>query len=317
MINGQQHSSRLATPFPIELLLRASVNNDANFGAGHFLAIYTSPRFRIKIPEGISDELDQEIGIRQGCPLSPYLYIIATSCQMTDLLRDIQDLEIELPRGARYPTLLFADDTLLLANKAAHMEQLLKLMIEHSIPYNLTLNKEKCQLLVTNDVGSRVNFPDGTPVSRQKQIKYLGATFTATLDVGSILRQKTTEASATMRALQPLWKDTQISTSWKLVIYNAVIRTRVFYTLETLELTPGQQRILDTLYFRGLRKILHKRSTFIDRYWTHERLLRLANLRTLFRAEYERKWQDLAKIGFFTILAAFVSLWLGMQRLCA
>ena len=80
-----------------------------------------------------------------------------------------------------------------------------------------------------------------------------------------------------MRTLQPLWTDNQISTSWKLIVYNAVIRTRVFYTLETLELTPGQQRTLDTLYFRGLRKILKKQSTFMDRWWTHERLLRLAN----------------------------------------
>ena len=240
-------------------------------------AIYTSPRFRIKIPEGISDEFQQEIGIRQGCPLSPYLYIIATSCQMTDLLKDFDKLDIELPTGARYPTLLFADDTLLFTEKAAHMEHLLRLVIEHSSPYNLVLNKGKCQLLVTNDVGSRVSFPDGTPVTRQEKIKYLGATFNTTLDINRIVRQKITDASATMRTLQPLWADNHISTSWKLVVFNAVIRSRVFYTLETLELTPGQQRILDTLYFRGLRKLLKKRSAFIDRYWTHERLLNLAN----------------------------------------
>ena len=35
--------------------------------------------------------------------------------------------------------------------------------------------------------------------------------------------------------------------------------------------------MLDTLYFRGLRRILRKRSTFIDRTWTHERLIGLAN----------------------------------------
>ena len=107
-------------------------------------AIYTSPRFRIRIPEGVSDEFHQEIGSRQGCPLSPYLYIVATSCQMTDLLKDFGNLDIEPPTGARFPTLLFADDTLLFSEKAAHMERLLRLVIEHSTPYNLTLNKGKC-----------------------------------------------------------------------------------------------------------------------------------------------------------------------------
>ena len=63
--------------------------------------LYVSPKFRIKIPEGISDEFEQKIGIRQGCPLSPYLYIIATSRLMTDVLQDWEkETENELPPGA-------------------------------------------------------------------------------------------------------------------------------------------------------------------------------------------------------------------------
>ena len=92
-----------------------------------------------------------------------------------------------------------------------------------------------------------------------------------------ITRQKFTEASQTLRLLMPLWSDNQISTAWKLVVFNAIIRSRVFYTLETLELTPSHQRTLDTLYYRGLRKILHKPATYIDRTRTHDRLLTLAN----------------------------------------
>ena len=68
-------------------------------------AIYQNPKFRIKIIEGISDEFNQEIGIRQGCPLSHYLYIIATSCLMTDLLRDFDREDTPVPQGATYPTL--------------------------------------------------------------------------------------------------------------------------------------------------------------------------------------------------------------------
>ena len=89
-------------------------------------------------------------------PISISQYIIATSCLTTDLLKDSQDMDITPPLGAAHPTLLFADDTLLITERAAHMEKLLELVIEHSRPYNLTLNKAKCQLLVTNDVGSRL-----------------------------------------------------------------------------------------------------------------------------------------------------------------
>ena len=240
-------------------------------------SIYKSPRFRIRIPEGISDEHTQDIGIRQGCPLSPYLYIVATSCLMQDFLADYNRTIRELPVGLRYPTLLFADDTLLLTKKARQMTNTLALIISHSNNYNLQLNKDKCQLLVTNDLGCPVHFPDQTPVTKHEAIKYLGATFHAKLDMGYILRLKTSDAAQTLRTLAPLWSDTHIATAWKLTVFNALIRTRIFYTLETLEITPSQQRRLDTLYFRGLRKILKKPSTYIDRAWTHERLLRTAN----------------------------------------
>ena len=240
--------------------------------------LYASPKFRIKIQEGISEEFEQQIGIRQGCPLSPYLYIIAPSCLMTDVLKDWEnEPENAPPPGASHPALLFADDTLLLTDTATKMTRLLELIINHSDTYNLKLNRAKCQLLVTNDRGTRVHFPDGTETEKHPSIKYLGATFSATLDVGMIVRQKLTEASATMRLLAPPWTDAHISIAWKLVVFNAVIRSRIFYTLETLELTQSHQRILDTLYFRGLRRILKKRATFVDRKWTHERLLHLAN----------------------------------------
>ena len=240
-------------------------------------AIYSNPKFRIKIPEGISEEHPQTIGIRQGCPLSPYLYIIATSCLMKDFLQDYQNQIQVIPEGLQYPTLLFADDTLLMTSTARQMTDTLGLIIAHSNNCNLSLNKEKCQLLVTNDLGCNVLFPDRTPVTKHESIKYLGATFHAKLDLGFIIRQKISDAAQTLRTLSPLWSDTQITTAWKLTAFNAIIRTRIFYTLETLELTPSQQGQLDTLYYRGLRRILKKPSTFIDRTWTHERLLRTAN----------------------------------------
>ena len=110
--------------------------------------------------------------------------------------------------------------------------------------------------------------------------------------VNFVVRQKIAETTATMRTLSPLWTDSQISTAWKLVLCNAVIRSRIFHTLETLELTQGHQRKLDTLYFRGLRRILRKQATYIDRTWTHERLLQLVNTQNARAAPTSPKHRD-------------------------
>ena len=81
-------------------------------------SIYSAPTFQTKGPEGAIAEGKVGAGIRQGCPLSPYLFII--------VLRVIfHDLDEELVRkgvptntwSERYPIydLEYADDTLLLA----------------------------------------------------------------------------------------------------------------------------------------------------------------------------------------------------------
>ena len=111
------------------------------------------------------------------------------------------------PTGMTYPVLLFADDTLLLTNTADEMTNLLALTIDHSKPYNLTLNTAKCQLLVTNDMGAEVYFPDTTPATKHATIKYLGTLFSSTLDVGMIIRSKLTDAAQILRQLSPLWSD--------------------------------------------------------------------------------------------------------------
>ena len=74
--------------------------------------LYENPQFRIKDREGKSTYRKQKTGIRQGCPLSPYLFVIF----MTVLFYDIhEELEGKLEEATfdfiDFVEILYADDT--------------------------------------------------------------------------------------------------------------------------------------------------------------------------------------------------------------
>ena len=51
-------------------------------------SMYRAPRFSVREKGKRSTERGQRTGIRQGCPLSPYLRIIGMAVMMTDIERD-------------------------------------------------------------------------------------------------------------------------------------------------------------------------------------------------------------------------------------
>ena len=82
--------------------------------------LYKNPVFNVEMEGHTSNWYKQETGIRQGCPLSPYLFLIV----MTAMFHDIhissefqQNLENDRVLGALFDEILYADDTIIYSKK--------------------------------------------------------------------------------------------------------------------------------------------------------------------------------------------------------
>ena len=52
--------------------------------------IYATPKFKVSSDEGTSDFFIQQSRIRQGCPLSPYLFILVMSVMFADIKKRLK-----------------------------------------------------------------------------------------------------------------------------------------------------------------------------------------------------------------------------------
>ena len=100
--------------------------------------------FKIKDSEGLSTERKQGTGIRQGCPLSPYLFTLLMTAMFADIHMEVREkCWTKAAEEAGSTELLYADDTLLIGSKTKPANELLKTIEKHSERYGMHLNKEK------------------------------------------------------------------------------------------------------------------------------------------------------------------------------
>jgi len=114
---------------------------------GVIAAIYSSREFQVRDCGSESTSRQQRAGISQGCPLSPFLFVMI----MTVLKRDAADAlppeDQERLRRGTLSEILYADDTLLLSVSAKSLERFLVAVSNAGASYGLELHWGKLQLI--------------------------------------------------------------------------------------------------------------------------------------------------------------------------
>ena len=122
-----------------------------------------------------------------------------------------------------------------------------------------------------------IHFHDGTPLDKKYETTYLGNEINKEVNIQHEITNKMQEVRRTWYKLTPYWKATNASKKWQLIIYDAIIRSKLLYGLETLHLTDAMSRKLDVFQLKGLRKILNMETTFINRANSNKRVYEKAS----------------------------------------
>ena len=105
---------------------------------------------------------------------------------------------------------------------------------KYSAQYGLNLNRGKCVNLNMNTEASQ-KFSNGENIKSEKEAMYLGNELNYKADPHMEVTQKLQEVNRTLHRMQDYWKASEASTKWKILIQEAVLKSKLLHGLETTQ----------------------------------------------------------------------------------
>lgn len=221
------------------------------FGFGGYFCeaiktLYAHSNSSIKLKHGTTPRFDLKRGIRQGCPISPYLFLLCTQILTAHIINsNIKGINIA---GRDIFISQLADDTTLFLKDASQIPIALNIINEFSKASGLCLNINKCELLAIKncDVCSICN------ITVKVEVKYLGLIITKNQKTRSTLNF-TPIIQNTKKKLNQ-WLQRDLSLKGRVLITKAEGISRLTYAAIALHLDNKISKAIDQMLFNFLWK---------------------------------------------------------------
>ena len=197
----------------------------------------------------MTEAFEMTTGVRQGCLLSPPLFLVALDWVARQAFGD-NNTGIQFTLLQKLEDLDFADDLVLLSQKIAHMRQKMEALQEQAARVGLKVNAAKTKEMRIQSSANTGNITCGDEVLEQvTAFTYLGSLVSTTGGTEEDVEGRCRKAQAAFCMLRPVWRSKCISLWTKLRIFSSNVKAVLLYGSETWRLT---------------KRIISKLQTFIN-----------------------------------------------------
>lgn len=231
--------------------------------------LYSNVRSNVRIDGELSEPFGINIGLRQGCVLSPLLFLVfvndllegmaAKNTGIRIVARDREGNRVEVGLVG----LLFADDLVIEAGSMEDLEAALQCLTEWCGRWQLDVNEAKTKVMVVVPAGEQTpTLPpgrftvQGKPIGQTSVYEYLGTLICDDLSWDKEIRERQKQIRQKVQHIHRVLAEQAISVPARLAVFSAVVDSTALWGSEIWNVDAKSVMPIERARKEGLRKIL-------------------------------------------------------------
>jgi hypothetical protein len=201
-----------------------------------------------------SDFFKISTGVRQGCILSPILFILVIDWVMKKTTED-KKRGLQLGILGHLEDLDFADDLALISETIKHLQAKTDRLVKYAGQVGLFVNVKKTEIMNIPTNPDQTITINGEQLKQSNKFTYLGSVISSENGSKADIKTRIDKARVAFNSLHNVWNSKKLALKTKIRLYNSNVKSVLLYGAECWRTVKTETNQLNAFHNSCLRRI--------------------------------------------------------------